>query len=226
MACPSPNGAGTLLPDAEWFPAGCASGQAGSRTWRGPPPRRDGSRTAPAGQLQEQRSSRASVCPDRGPFPPGRGRRGREAVAPSRRPPLRRPAQPALGSARERRRGREWWVRLARAFPAPLATVERDEATLPFVELAGISWDDYLAARAASSAANSAGSCALRRSTTGFAARRAQARSPPISPPCSGCTRPAGPSVPSVRRSRILRFARFTSSSRVRHWIGGGCGSP
>jgi CelD/BcsL family acetyltransferase involved in cellulose biosynthesis len=40
-----------------------------------------------------------------------------------------------------------WWRALAEAFPAPLATVERGEATLPFVELAGLSWDEYLAGR-------------------------------------------------------------------------------
>jgi CelD/BcsL family acetyltransferase involved in cellulose biosynthesis len=40
-----------------------------------------------------------------------------------------------------------WWRELARASPAPLATVERTEATLPFVELAGMSWDEYLAGR-------------------------------------------------------------------------------
>ncbi|HEY7267378.1 MAG TPA: GNAT family N-acetyltransferase [Solirubrobacterales bacterium] len=41
----------------------------------------------------------------------------------------------------------EWWRALAKASPAPLATVERGEATLPFVELAGIGWDEYLAGR-------------------------------------------------------------------------------
>ena len=41
----------------------------------------------------------------------------------------------------------EWWRALANAFPAPLATVERDEAILPFVELEGISWDEYLSGR-------------------------------------------------------------------------------
>ena len=43
--------------------------------------------------------------------------------------------------------GRGWWRALAKAFPTPLATVERGEATLPFVELAGLSWDEYLASR-------------------------------------------------------------------------------
>ena len=40
-----------------------------------------------------------------------------------------------------------WWRSLAKASPLPLATVERNEATLPYVELAGISWDEYLADR-------------------------------------------------------------------------------
>jgi CelD/BcsL family acetyltransferase involved in cellulose biosynthesis len=41
----------------------------------------------------------------------------------------------------------EWWRALAKTSETPLATVERNEATLPFVELAGIGWDEYLAAR-------------------------------------------------------------------------------
>ncbi|HEY6771847.1 MAG TPA: GNAT family N-acetyltransferase [Solirubrobacterales bacterium] len=41
----------------------------------------------------------------------------------------------------------EWWRALAKASGTPLATVERNEATLPFVELAGIDWDEYLAGR-------------------------------------------------------------------------------
>jgi CelD/BcsL family acetyltransferase involved in cellulose biosynthesis len=40
-----------------------------------------------------------------------------------------------------------WWRALAKASPTPLATVERGEATLPFLELAGIGWDEYLAGR-------------------------------------------------------------------------------
>lgn len=40
-----------------------------------------------------------------------------------------------------------WWQALAEASPAPLATVERAESVLPFVELAGLSWDSYLAGR-------------------------------------------------------------------------------
>jgi CelD/BcsL family acetyltransferase involved in cellulose biosynthesis len=43
--------------------------------------------------------------------------------------------------------GGGWWRALADASPAPLATVERAESVLPFVELAGLSWDDYLARR-------------------------------------------------------------------------------
>jgi CelD/BcsL family acetyltransferase involved in cellulose biosynthesis len=41
----------------------------------------------------------------------------------------------------------EWWQALAEASPAPLATVERAESASPFVELAGLSWDEYLAGR-------------------------------------------------------------------------------
>jgi CelD/BcsL family acetyltransferase involved in cellulose biosynthesis len=40
-----------------------------------------------------------------------------------------------------------WWRALAGASPAPLATVERSNASLPFVELAGLSWDEYLSGR-------------------------------------------------------------------------------
>lgn len=38
--------------------------------------------------------------------------------------------------------GERWWHALAEASPARLATVERAESTLPFVELAGLSWDE------------------------------------------------------------------------------------
>jgi CelD/BcsL family acetyltransferase involved in cellulose biosynthesis len=41
----------------------------------------------------------------------------------------------------------QWWRALAEASPAPLAAVEQDDATLPFVEVAGISWEEYLAGR-------------------------------------------------------------------------------
>jgi CelD/BcsL family acetyltransferase involved in cellulose biosynthesis len=40
-----------------------------------------------------------------------------------------------------------WWRALAEASPAPLAVVERGESVLPFVELAGLSWDEFLAGR-------------------------------------------------------------------------------
>lgn len=40
-----------------------------------------------------------------------------------------------------------WWHALAKASPVPLATVERPESALPFVELAGLGWDEYLAGR-------------------------------------------------------------------------------
>jgi CelD/BcsL family acetyltransferase involved in cellulose biosynthesis len=40
-----------------------------------------------------------------------------------------------------------WCRALAEASPAPLAAVERNEVTLPLVELAGTSWDEYLAGR-------------------------------------------------------------------------------
>jgi CelD/BcsL family acetyltransferase involved in cellulose biosynthesis len=43
--------------------------------------------------------------------------------------------------------GRGWWHALAKASPTALATVERAESALPFVELAGLSWDEYLAGR-------------------------------------------------------------------------------
>ena len=41
----------------------------------------------------------------------------------------------------------KWWRALARASSVPLATVDRGEATLPFVELGGIGWEEYLAGR-------------------------------------------------------------------------------
>lgn len=43
--------------------------------------------------------------------------------------------------------GGGWWQALAEASPAPLATVQRAESALPFVEVAGLSWDEYLAGR-------------------------------------------------------------------------------
>jgi CelD/BcsL family acetyltransferase involved in cellulose biosynthesis len=41
----------------------------------------------------------------------------------------------------------DWWHALAEASPAEMATVRRDESVLPFVELAGLDWDEYLAGR-------------------------------------------------------------------------------
>jgi CelD/BcsL family acetyltransferase involved in cellulose biosynthesis len=41
----------------------------------------------------------------------------------------------------------DWWQALAEASPATMATVERDQSALPFVELAGLDWDEYLAGR-------------------------------------------------------------------------------
>jgi CelD/BcsL family acetyltransferase involved in cellulose biosynthesis len=40
-----------------------------------------------------------------------------------------------------------WWPALAAAAPAGLATVKRPEIPLPFVELQGLSWEQYLAGR-------------------------------------------------------------------------------
>jgi CelD/BcsL family acetyltransferase involved in cellulose biosynthesis len=41
----------------------------------------------------------------------------------------------------------EWWHELAEASPTTMATVERAESVLPFVELADLDWDAYLAGR-------------------------------------------------------------------------------
>jgi CelD/BcsL family acetyltransferase involved in cellulose biosynthesis len=43
--------------------------------------------------------------------------------------------------------GRGWLETLVEASPARLATVERAESTLPFVQIEGLSWDEYLAGR-------------------------------------------------------------------------------
>jgi CelD/BcsL family acetyltransferase involved in cellulose biosynthesis len=87
------------------------------------------------------------VCPIGDRFHPVASIRDEEAVATA--------AAPAVAPGRGLRSlllenvdaEGEWWRALARASPAPLATIERSEATLPFVELAGISWDEYLAGR-------------------------------------------------------------------------------
>jgi CelD/BcsL family acetyltransferase involved in cellulose biosynthesis len=44
----------------------------------------------------------------------------------------------------------DWWRALADEAPAAMATVERDENVLPFVELAGLDWNGYLAGRSRS----------------------------------------------------------------------------
>jgi CelD/BcsL family acetyltransferase involved in cellulose biosynthesis len=41
----------------------------------------------------------------------------------------------------------EWWEALEEASPVTMATVERDESALPFVELAELEWEEYLAGR-------------------------------------------------------------------------------
>lgn len=41
----------------------------------------------------------------------------------------------------------DWWRALAEESPATMAAVQRDENVLPFVELAGLDWDEYLAGR-------------------------------------------------------------------------------
>jgi CelD/BcsL family acetyltransferase involved in cellulose biosynthesis len=42
---------------------------------------------------------------------------------------------------------RDWWHALAEESPATMATIERDENVLPFLELAGVDWEAYLAGR-------------------------------------------------------------------------------
>jgi CelD/BcsL family acetyltransferase involved in cellulose biosynthesis len=88
------------------------------------------------------------VCPIGDRFHPVAGAGDDEAVATVAAPAIAPPGSSLRSVLLENvDAGGEWWGALARAFPAPLATVERDAATLPFVELAGISWDDYLAGR-------------------------------------------------------------------------------
>jgi CelD/BcsL family acetyltransferase involved in cellulose biosynthesis len=41
----------------------------------------------------------------------------------------------------------DWWPALADASPTTMATVERPDSVLPFVELAGLDWQEYLAGR-------------------------------------------------------------------------------
>lgn len=88
------------------------------------------------------------VCPIGDRFHPVAEAGDEEAVATAAAPAIAPPG-PGLRSLLLENvdTGGEWWRALAKAFPAPLATVERGEATLPFVELAGLSWDEYLAGR-------------------------------------------------------------------------------
>jgi CelD/BcsL family acetyltransferase involved in cellulose biosynthesis len=43
--------------------------------------------------------------------------------------------------------GARWWSELARAWPGQMSVVSRPAEALPFIELNGSSWDDYLAGR-------------------------------------------------------------------------------
>jgi CelD/BcsL family acetyltransferase involved in cellulose biosynthesis len=88
------------------------------------------------------------VCPIGDHFHPVADRPEEEAVAAAAAAALAQP-EPGLRSLlleNVEADGR-WWRALTEAAPAPLATVERTESTLPFVELAGLSWDEYLAGR-------------------------------------------------------------------------------
>jgi CelD/BcsL family acetyltransferase involved in cellulose biosynthesis len=87
-------------------------------------------------------------CPVGDLFHPAAQARDEEVVAAA--------AAPAVASRRRGPRslllenvdaGGAWWRALAEASPAPLATVERAESVLPSVELAGLSWEEYLAGR-------------------------------------------------------------------------------
>jgi CelD/BcsL family acetyltransferase involved in cellulose biosynthesis len=88
------------------------------------------------------------VCPIGDRFHPVADAGDEEAVATAAAPAIAPPGRGLHSLLLENVDvGSGWWRALAKAFPAPLATVERDEATLPFVELAGLSWDEYLAGR-------------------------------------------------------------------------------
>jgi CelD/BcsL family acetyltransferase involved in cellulose biosynthesis len=88
------------------------------------------------------------VCPIGDRFHPVAGPGDEEAFAAAAAPSIAPPGRSLRSLLLENVDARAgWWRALAKAFPAPLATLERDEATLPYVDLAGISWDDYLASR-------------------------------------------------------------------------------
>lgn len=88
------------------------------------------------------------VCPIGDRFHPVAAPGDEEAVATAAAPAIAPPGRSLRSLLLENvDTSGEWSGALAKALPSPLATVERDEATLPFVDLAGISWDEYLAGR-------------------------------------------------------------------------------
>ena len=89
------------------------------------------------------------VCPIGDRFHPVADARDEEAVAAAAAASAFSPADGGLRSLLLENIDTEgqWWRALAEASPAPLAAVERDYATLPFVEVARISWEEYLAGR-------------------------------------------------------------------------------
>jgi len=88
------------------------------------------------------------VCPVGDRFDPVADAGDEEAVATAAAPAIAPPGRGLRSLLLENvDAGGRWWHALAKAFPAPLATVERSEATLPFVDLGGLSWDEYLAGR-------------------------------------------------------------------------------
>ncbi len=88
------------------------------------------------------------VCPIGDRFHPVADPGDEEAVATAAAPAIAPPGRSLRSLLLENvDASGKWSGALAKAFPSPLATVERDEAVLPFVDLAGISWDEYLAGR-------------------------------------------------------------------------------
>ena len=136
---------------------GCAiSASPGGRRGGGPSPRGKLRGLLRLRELQERRSWRASVCPIGDRFHPVADRADEEAVAAAAAPAIAPPGRGLRSLLLENVDAEtEWWPALAKACPAPLATVERGEATLPFVKLAGLSWDDIW--RAGAAAAQPAG---------------------------------------------------------------------